>query len=398
MTKKKNSFHTADGYKDEDYIHYVYKITNIINNRYYIGIHSTLKSLNKTPLEDGYWGSGTEITKAIKAEGKENFKKEILRIFSTREEISIEEQRLVTIEIVRSFESYNMILGGDSGYQSNLGWVICRPKSSINKVIKITREEYYKNKNLYVITGNLKHYLNGGTRKYSNNRKKFKSNEGYKNQFKGRSTLININTLEVKVFEKKDFPKNIYEEWYPYYFIDKSTNTFISKDYLISEYKKVPSITKLATRFKIGRTSLDKIIKYYDIKQALQSTNKRSLKHGFKDKTYVYNETEELVININELDKYLSSGYIRGRKPTNSIKYEDLYNFYTKGNNIKICAKEFNIPINLVKHLLKLDKTYEIYWFYSDSLKKCIRLFISDSEMLNSILQNGWIIGRKYYK
>lgn len=30
-------------FNDFDYIHYVYKITNLINNKYYIGVHSLLK-------------------------------------------------------------------------------------------------------------------------------------------------------------------------------------------------------------------------------------------------------------------------------------------------------------------------------------------------------------------
>ena len=75
-------------YKDEDYIHYLYKITNKVNGKYYIGIHSFPKDKGLTPLNDGYWGSGVLIKRAIKEEGRENFKKEILKTFSTREEAS----------------------------------------------------------------------------------------------------------------------------------------------------------------------------------------------------------------------------------------------------------------------------------------------------------------------
>lgn len=146
-------------YKDEDYIHYVYKITNKTTGRYYIGIHSFPKDLGYTPLTDGYWGSGSEITKDIRNLGRDNFTKEIIGIYNTREEISNEEQKLVTIEVVRSKDSYNLILGGDSKYESSMGWVICRPKEAIEKVIKITREEYYSNKELYIPIGHIKYYL-----------------------------------------------------------------------------------------------------------------------------------------------------------------------------------------------------------------------------------------------
>lgn len=50
-------------------IFYIYKVTNIINGKYYIGQHRTKK------LNDGYLGSGTNIIRAIKKYGKENFKK-----------------------------------------------------------------------------------------------------------------------------------------------------------------------------------------------------------------------------------------------------------------------------------------------------------------------------------
>ena len=46
--------------------HYFYKITNVINNHYYYGIHST------DDLNDGYMGSGTRLHYAYKKYGIPN--------------------------------------------------------------------------------------------------------------------------------------------------------------------------------------------------------------------------------------------------------------------------------------------------------------------------------------
>ena len=47
----------------------LYKTTNLINGKSYIGIHKT------NNLNDGYLGSGFAITEAIEKYGKDNFKR-----------------------------------------------------------------------------------------------------------------------------------------------------------------------------------------------------------------------------------------------------------------------------------------------------------------------------------
>ena len=58
--------------KNKEY-HYFYKITNLINEHYYYGIHST------NNLNDGYMGSGVRLNKAYKKYGIENFTKTVSR-------------------------------------------------------------------------------------------------------------------------------------------------------------------------------------------------------------------------------------------------------------------------------------------------------------------------------
>ena len=92
----------------EDFIYYtIYKITNILNNKYYIGKHQTKN------LDDGYFGSGKLIQRAIKKYGIENFTKEILFIFDNEVEMNLMEERYV---ITDPKLSYNLCPGGKGGF------------------------------------------------------------------------------------------------------------------------------------------------------------------------------------------------------------------------------------------------------------------------------------------
>jgi hypothetical protein len=59
----------------------IYKITNNINNKIYVGSH---KTKNKN---DSYMGSGKYLKRAIKKYGLENFTKEILFEYNNPKEM-----------------------------------------------------------------------------------------------------------------------------------------------------------------------------------------------------------------------------------------------------------------------------------------------------------------------
>lgn len=88
----------------------IYKITNLINCKIYIGLHRT-KDLN-----DGYMGSGKRIKLAIEKYGIKNFKKEILFIFDNPEDMIAKEKELVTEEFCLREDTYNLAKGGGDGF------------------------------------------------------------------------------------------------------------------------------------------------------------------------------------------------------------------------------------------------------------------------------------------
>ena len=69
--------------------HYIYKITNLINGKIYIGQHTT------SNLDDGYMGSGKILTRAIKKYGVENFRKEIQGFYEDIDELNYMERLFV---------------------------------------------------------------------------------------------------------------------------------------------------------------------------------------------------------------------------------------------------------------------------------------------------------------
>ena len=88
--------------------HTIYKVTNLINDKIYIGKHSCQL------LDDEYMGSGKLILLSIKKYGIDNFKKEILFIFESSEEAYIKEKEIVNDEFIKRKDTYNLIYGGDS--------------------------------------------------------------------------------------------------------------------------------------------------------------------------------------------------------------------------------------------------------------------------------------------
>lgn len=91
--------------------HYVYKITNLIDGREYIGVRS-----HPNPLADNYMGSSKPLKQEIEKLGDTHFKKVILECFDSREEAESREAELVNIKYVQDPNTYNLRTGGRMGH------------------------------------------------------------------------------------------------------------------------------------------------------------------------------------------------------------------------------------------------------------------------------------------
>lgn len=109
----------------------LYKTTNLINNKIYIGIHVT------NEIDDGYIGCGLYTNKkgdklrrtysdrnsafcsAVKKYGVQNFKREIIGFYDTQEDLMKAEKEIVDEDFIKSKTNYNISIGGSLG---PVGW------------------------------------------------------------------------------------------------------------------------------------------------------------------------------------------------------------------------------------------------------------------------------------
>ena len=92
-------------------VYLIYKTTNKTNNKIYIGYHST------DNINDNYLGSGKLIKLALNKYSKENFIREILYVYPTKEEALLKEKDLVDEKFINRKDTYNFKLGGEGGWE-----------------------------------------------------------------------------------------------------------------------------------------------------------------------------------------------------------------------------------------------------------------------------------------
>jgi group I intron endonuclease len=157
--------------------HYIYKVTNLINQKYYIGMHST------NNLEDGYMGSGERITRSIKKYGKENFKFEILEMLPNRDLLKKRENEIVNQILLEDTLCMNLVYGGGGGFISPEG--VKKGRKKTDEILKKLYGEDFRR----IVSKNYYDNLTQTERLMLNEKIKIglkKSNYDYGSTFRGR--------------------------------------------------------------------------------------------------------------------------------------------------------------------------------------------------------------------
>ena len=141
----------------------IYKTTNKIDDKYYIGKHQTKN------LDDGYLGSGKLLKRAIEKYGVKNFTKEILHVFDNEKDMNVKEAELVVV----SEETYNLCSGGYGGF----GYI------NREKNIVLKRTQTLKKNNHYSFIGKM---IKGKQKSSEHQRKITEALQGRAETFKGR--------------------------------------------------------------------------------------------------------------------------------------------------------------------------------------------------------------------
>jgi len=186
----------------------VYKTTNLVNSRYYFGVHKT-----RSPYDD-YLGSGTYIRRAVAKYGEQNFRKEVLFIYLDPESAFGKEDELIQCCRGRDPLCMNLNKGGHGGwdYVREVGLhrsntkltdeqvVVIRQKASKGATVRQLREEFGVSKRTIrdIAHGRGRKSITGGTPAVSKLRQVFGHSAWNKGKKMPKSTRLKLSNAHKK--------------------------------------------------------------------------------------------------------------------------------------------------------------------------------------------------------
>lgn len=360
--------------------HYLYKITNLINNKYYYGIHSTEN------LDDGYMGSGTYLNNAIKKYGIENFKKEILEFRDTREEISELESEIVVMDLVKNPDCYNIRLGGDDG--KTFGTATMRDEDGNTRRVAIDSDEYKNMKGLCagkvcVFDIENEEYVSIPVEEF------YKNKDKYKTLLSGRVLAYDITQNKYVNISHDEYMSNkdryIHNASGKVLVVIDGENTHISQEeFEKGNYSTPWTGKKHSEETKQKISELHKINKY-----------QVGEKNSQYNTCYVRKDGKNKRIKKDKVEEYLQNGYTLGGKFENvatpaldKLNVEefkkDIYNNLT----LIDITKKYGVSKKTVRTFISIHNLNSC-WISKDG--ECKKIFVSE---LEQYIKEGWKKGK----
>jgi len=204
--------------RKEKKFHFIYKTTNNLSGKYYIGMHST------DNLEDGYLGSGKRLRYSINKYGKDKHSREILEFLDSRKELKKREEEIVNLNEIAKFECMNLKVGGEGGLSSGnhlINWRNGMSKggkknhrSAYNiHLFKLKNDKDHRTKNSKAISNGLLGNTNTLGLNHSDESKKKMSESGKGSKNSQFGTCWIYNDVENRKIKKEEIGAYLKSGW-----------------------------------------------------------------------------------------------------------------------------------------------------------------------------------------
>lgn len=274
---------------------YIYITTNLLNGKKYVGQHAY------SVFDENYKGSGIYLTKAIKKEGKENFKVALIEWCDSQEKL--DEREVYWIDYYSAVESdnfYNLAKGGDG----------CKKGSKLSEETKkrISESHQGEKHNMYG-----KHHSEKTKLKMSMTRKGRKFTKEHKrNMSKHHADNRGENSPWYGKHHSNETKKKISEANQGRVFSEEHKQK-ISENHANISGKNNPMYGVRLTKEKnpmYGKHHSEETKK--KISQVLSDGRKAGENHPLYGKKWINDGNKNKLIMPDEMEYYLSIGYKKG--------------------------------------------------------------------------------------
>ena len=265
---------------------YIYKTTNLLNNKIYIG-----QKKSKIFLADKYLGSGIILKEAIKKDGKENFIVEILDEANSQEELDLKEKYWIKqLNSKCAGIGYNIADGGQWATNYHLGML--NKKQSLKQRQAVSN--YMKNR---IISVETKQKMSESAK---HRPKRISANKGkiwvHRENFQTMISVENLKEYLDKGFKKGMIPKNnLYKQNRKDYY---QNGTYVHKDNIM---KFIP-LSELDTYLKQG---------FIKGKISYIGKHSESISKAKKGRITITNGIQSKQIKPTEWDTYKKQGFYK---------------------------------------------------------------------------------------